>query len=94
VQSTRDKELPVVVRYLLFALVSLAAGTARRLEKRSKSHLYRSAGRSLMVEADGASVHVSGSDANQSWVHDAHERARTEPTADTGVSTPPRKAST
>jgi len=58
-----------VRRYLAFALVLLAAGTAQAAEKRLDRTFTVSPGGSLMVEADGASVHVSGSDANQVVVH-------------------------
>jgi DUF4097 and DUF4098 domain-containing protein YvlB len=56
-------------RYLAIALVLLAAGSAQAAEKRFDRTITVAPGGALTVDADGASVHVSGSDANQVVVH-------------------------
>src|SRR6187399_793034 len=56
-------------RYLAIALVLVAAGSAQAAEKRFDRTFTVAPGGALTVDADGASVHVSGSDANQVVVH-------------------------
>lgn len=56
-------------RYLAFALVLIAAAPAGAAEKKLDRTYEVSPGGTLFVEADGASVHVSGSDSNQVVVH-------------------------
>lgn len=56
-------------RYFAIALILIAAGTAQAAEKRLDKTFTVSPGGTLTVEADGASVHVSGTDANQVVVH-------------------------
>ena len=56
-------------RYLAIALVLLAAGSAQAAEKRLDRTFTVAPGGALTVDADGASVHVSGSDSNQVVVH-------------------------
>ena len=56
-------------RYLAIALVLLAAGSAQAAEKRLDRTFTVAPGGALTVDADGASVHVSGSDADQVVVH-------------------------
>jgi len=58
-----------VHRYLAIALVFIAAGTAQAAEKKLDRTFTVSPGGTLLVDADGASVHVTGSDANQVVVH-------------------------
>jgi DUF4097 and DUF4098 domain-containing protein YvlB len=56
-------------RYLPIALVLLAAGAAQAAEKTLDRTFAVSPGGSLMVDADGAEVRVSGTDGNQVVVH-------------------------
>jgi len=56
-------------RYLALAFVLLTAGCAQAAEKKLDRTFAVSPGGALTVDADGASVHVSGSDANQVVVH-------------------------
>lgn len=56
-------------RYLTLALVLMAAGSAQAAEKRLDKTFAVAPGGALVVEADGAAVHVSGTDANQVVVH-------------------------
>src|SRR5262245_11462848 len=56
-------------RYLALAFVLLAAGCAQAAEKKLDRTFTVSPGGTLTVDADGPSVHVSGSDANQVVVH-------------------------
>ena len=56
-------------RYLAIALVLIAAGSAQAAEKRLDRTFTVAPGGTLTVDADGASVHVSGSDGNQVVVH-------------------------
>lgn len=56
-------------RFLAIALVLLAAGTAQAAEKRVDRTFTVSPGGTLTVDADGASVKVTGSDGNQVVVH-------------------------
>src|SRR4051794_6565809 len=56
-------------RYLAIALVLLAAGTAQAAEKRFDKTFTVSPGGTLTVDADSASVRVSGSEGNQVVVH-------------------------
>jgi DUF4097 and DUF4098 domain-containing protein YvlB len=58
-----------VTRYSAIALVLLAAGTASAAEKTLERTFAVSPGGSLIVDADSASVHVSGGDSNQVIVH-------------------------
>jgi len=56
---------PPVTRYSAIALVLLAAGPADAAEKTVERTFTVSPGGSLIVDADSASVHVSGRDTNQ-----------------------------
>ena len=56
-------------RYLAIALVLIAAGSAQAAEKRLDRTFTVAPGGTLTVDADGASVHVSGNDGNQVVVH-------------------------
>ena len=56
-------------RYLAIALVLIAAGSAQAAEKRLDRTFTVAPGGALTVDADGASVHVSGGDGNQVVVH-------------------------
>jgi DUF4097 and DUF4098 domain-containing protein YvlB len=56
-------------RYLAIALVLIAAGSAQAAEKRLDRTFTVAPGGTLTVDADGASVHVSGGDGNQVVVH-------------------------
>lgn len=56
-------------RYLAIALVLLAAGTAHAADKTFDRTFTVSPGGSLVVDADGASIKVSGADTNQVTVH-------------------------
>jgi hypothetical protein len=56
-------------RYFVVALVLLAAGTVHAADKTLDRTFAVSPGGSLIVEADGASIKVSGSDTNQVTVH-------------------------
>jgi DUF4097 and DUF4098 domain-containing protein YvlB len=56
-------------RYLAIAFVLIAAGCAQAAEKRLDRTFTVAPGGTLTVDADGASVHVSGSDGNQVVVH-------------------------
>lgn len=56
-------------RYLVVACILLAAGAAQSAEKRFDRTFNVSPGGTLTVDADGASVKVSGSDGNQVVVH-------------------------
>ena len=56
-------------RYLALAVVLLAAGSAQAAEKKLDRTFTVAPGGALTVDADGASVHVSGSDASQVVVH-------------------------
>ncbi len=58
-----------MTRYSAIALVLLAAGTANAAEKTLERTFTVSPGGSLIVDADSASVHVSGSDTNLVTVH-------------------------
>jgi DUF4097 and DUF4098 domain-containing protein YvlB len=58
-----------VTRYSAIALVLLAAGTANAAEKTFDRTFTVSPGGSLVVDADSASVSVSGTDSNQVTVH-------------------------
>jgi DUF4097 and DUF4098 domain-containing protein YvlB len=58
-----------VTRYSAIALVLLAAGTAHAAEKTLDRTFTVTPGGSLIVDADSASVYVSGSDGNQVTVH-------------------------
>jgi DUF4097 and DUF4098 domain-containing protein YvlB len=58
-----------VSRYFAIALILIAAGTAQAAEKRLDKTFTVSPGGTLTVDADGSSVHVSGTDANQVVVH-------------------------
>jgi len=58
-----------VTRYSAIALVLLAAGSAQAAEKTLERTFTVPPGGSLIVDADSASVHVSGSDTNQVIVH-------------------------
>ena len=55
-------------RYLAIALILIAAGTAQAAELLDRTFTVAPGG-TLTVDADGASVHVSGSDGNQVVVH-------------------------
>ena len=56
-------------RYLVIAFVLLAAVPTHAADKKLDRTFTVSPGGSLFVEADGASVHVSGNDGNQVVVH-------------------------
>jgi DUF4097 and DUF4098 domain-containing protein YvlB len=56
-------------RFMAIALVLLAAGTAHAADKTFDRTFTVSPGGSLIVEADGASIKVSGADTNQVTVH-------------------------
>jgi DUF4097 and DUF4098 domain-containing protein YvlB len=56
-------------RYLAIALVLIAAGSAQAAEKRLDRTFTVAPGGTLTVDADGASVHVAGSEGNQVVVH-------------------------
>jgi DUF4097 and DUF4098 domain-containing protein YvlB len=56
-------------RYPALALLLLAAGTAHAADKTFDRTFAVSPGGSLIVEADGASIKVSGADTNQVTVH-------------------------
>jgi DUF4097 and DUF4098 domain-containing protein YvlB len=56
-------------RNFVLALVLLAAGTVQAADKTLDRTFTASPGGSLLVEADGASIKVSGSDTNQVTVH-------------------------
>jgi len=56
-------------RYSVIALLLLAAGTAHAADKTFDRTFTVSPGGSLVVDADGASVKVSGADTNQVTVH-------------------------
>ena len=56
-------------RYLTIALILLAAGPAQAAEKRLDRTFNVSPGGTLFVDADGASVQVSGNEGNQVVVH-------------------------
>src|SRR3954468_8215108 len=56
-------------RYLVIALLVTAAGCTQAGEKVLDRTFTVSPGGSLMVDADGAAGHVSGTDANQVVVH-------------------------
>jgi DUF4097 and DUF4098 domain-containing protein YvlB len=56
-------------RYSVLALVLLAAGTVHAADKTLDRTFTVSPGGTLIVEADGASIKVSGSDTNQVTVH-------------------------
>ena len=56
-------------RYSILALVLIAAGSAHAAEKTFDRTFAVAAGGSLNVDADGGTVRVSGSDANQVVVH-------------------------
>lgn len=56
-------------RHIAIALVLLAAGTAQAAEKRLDKTFAVSPGGTLTIDADSASVRVSGSDGNQVVVH-------------------------
>jgi len=56
-------------RYLAIAIALVAAGAAQAAEKKIDRTFNVSPGGSLSVDADGAEVKVSGSDANQVVVH-------------------------
>jgi DUF4097 and DUF4098 domain-containing protein YvlB len=58
-----------VTRYSAIAFVLLAAGTANAAEKKFERTFTVSPGGTLVVDADSASVHVSGGDTNQVTVH-------------------------
>ena len=58
-----------MTRYLAFALVLIAAGSAQAAEKKLDRTFTVSPGGTLTVDADGGEVHVSGSDGNQVIVH-------------------------
>ena len=58
-----------MTRYSAIALVLLAAGTANAAERKLDRTFTVSPGGSLIVDADSASVHVSGGDTNQVIVH-------------------------
>jgi DUF4097 and DUF4098 domain-containing protein YvlB len=56
-------------RYSALALILLAAGTAHAADKTFDRTFTVSPGGSLVVDADGASIRVSGTDTNQVTVH-------------------------
>ena len=56
-------------RYLAIALVFVVAGSVQAAEKRLDRTFTVAPGGALNVDADGASVHVSGSDTDQVVVH-------------------------
>jgi DUF4097 and DUF4098 domain-containing protein YvlB len=58
-----------VTRYSAIALILLAAGTAHAAEKKLDRTFSVSPGGSLVVDADSASVNVSGGNTNQVIVH-------------------------
>ncbi len=58
-----------MTRYLAIALILLATGCAGAAEKKLDRTFTVSPNASLTVDADGASVHVSGNDTNQVTVH-------------------------
>jgi hypothetical protein len=58
-----------MIRYSVIALVLLVAGPANAAEKNLDKTFTVSPGGSLVVDADSASVHVSGADSNQVVVH-------------------------
>jgi hypothetical protein len=58
-----------MTRFSALALVLLAASTAHAAEKKFDKTFTVAPGGSLVVEADGASVKVSGTDSNQVTVH-------------------------
>jgi DUF4097 and DUF4098 domain-containing protein YvlB len=58
-----------MTRFSAIALVLLAASTAHAAEKKFDKTFTVSPGGSLIVDADGASVKVSGTDSNQVFVH-------------------------
>jgi DUF4097 and DUF4098 domain-containing protein YvlB len=58
-----------MTRYLAIALVLLVAGTASAAEKKLDRTFTVAAGGALAVDADGATVQVSGKDTNQVTVH-------------------------
>jgi DUF4097 and DUF4098 domain-containing protein YvlB len=58
-----------VTRYSAIALILLAAGTSNAAEKTFDRTFTVTPGGSLIVDADSASVQVSGSDSNQVTVH-------------------------
>lgn len=58
-----------MTRYFAIALILLAAGTANAAEKNLDRTFTVSPGGTLIVDADSASVRVSGSDTNQVTVH-------------------------
>jgi DUF4097 and DUF4098 domain-containing protein YvlB len=58
-----------MIRYSALALVLLVASSANAAEKKLDRTFTVSAGGSLIVDADGGSVRVSGNDSNQVIVH-------------------------
>ena len=58
-----------MLRLSAIALVLIATGCAQAAERKLDRTFTVSPGGTLMVDADGASVHVTGSDANQVIVH-------------------------
>src|SRR4051794_16565135 len=66
--SASKKELPVI-RYSAIALILLAAGNANAAEKTFDRTFTVAPGGALVVDADSASVHVTGGDSNQVVVH-------------------------
>lgn len=58
-----------MIRYPALALVLLAAGSAHAAEKKLDRTFTVAPGGALIVEADGAAVHVAANDSNQVVVH-------------------------
>src|SRR5690349_15312746 len=67
-RSTGPKGAPMT-RFSALALVLLAASTAQAAEKKFDKTFTVAPGGTLLVDADGASVRVTGGDTNQVTVH-------------------------